>query len=143
MKTLFTILVRNAVFSKYLVASAVALAMDVGTFLWLLDLGTDPTLSASISYTLGIFAHWILSSRLVFSLRVARAGRARTLQKTQFVLSALTGLCLTAAIVTFGSYLAIDPRLAKIAAIAVSFATVWHLRNRYIFKALTPSVMEP
>lgn len=121
--------------SRYLAASVVALGFDMGSFLVLLALGLLAAPAAALSYSLGIVVHWFISSRAVFTSGVAERGPARTRQKALFVASALVGLALTAGIVGLGSAAGIDPRLAKIAAVGVSFVTTWLLRARVVFAA--------
>ena len=48
--------------------------------------------------------------------------------------SALAGLVLTTAIVGLGDMAGMDPRLAKLAAIAASFVLTWVLRVRVVFR---------
>lgn len=120
--------------SRYLLASVGALAVDVGTFLALLSLGMWAAGASAIGYSLGIVAHWLMSSRAVFVGNVAERGAARTRQKALFVVSALIGLSLTTAIVWAGDISGFDPRLAKIVAIAVSFTATWLLRSRVVFR---------
>ena len=119
---------------RYLLASVGALAVDMGGFLALLAAGMVAAPASAISYTLGIAAHWLLSSRTVFTGDVAERGRGRTWQQTLFVGSALVGLALTTAIVAAGDFAGVDPRLAKLVAIAVSFAVTWLLRSRVVFR---------
>ena len=69
----------------------------------------------------------------------ARRGLARTCQKALFVASALVGLALTSGIVWAGDASGIDQRLAKLAAIAVSFAATWLLRSRIVFRSGSPA----
>lgn len=126
---------RHAAPSRYLAASVVALGFDMGSFLVLLALGLPAAPAAALSYSLGIVVHWFISSRAVFVTGVAERGPARTRQKAMFVASALVGLALTAGIVGLGSALGLDPRLAKIAAVGVSFAATWLLRARIVFAA--------
>lgn len=123
------------VFSKYLIASMIALAADMGLFLQLIALEAAPGAASALAYSVGILVHWILSSRLVFNGRVSRAKGLRVTQKAQFVISALVGLAITTGVVAGGSYFGLDPRLAKLAAVGLSFLTVWHLRNRYVFRS--------
>lgn len=120
---------------RYLAASVVALGFDMGSFLVLLALGLLAAPAAALSYSLGIVVHWLISSRAVFTAGVAERGPARTRQKALFVASALVGLALTAGIVGLGSAVGIDPRLAKLAAVAVSFVATWLLRARVVFAA--------
>jgi putative flippase GtrA len=121
---------------RYLLASVGALAVDMGSFLGLMALGLAATPASAAGYTLGILAHWLLSSRAVFTGRVAQSGIARTRQKVLFVVSALAGLALTTGIVAAAQALSIDPRAGKLVAIVLSFALTWWLRNVVVFRAL-------
>lgn len=125
---------KDIVLVRYLLASVGALAVDLGSFLALLSTGTPAVVASAIGYTLGILAHWLLSSRTVFTGRVAERGIARTKQKAMFVISALAGLALTTAIVGAGDYAGIDPRIAKLVAVGASFALTWLLRSKVVFR---------
>lgn len=125
---------KNVVLLRYLAASALALGVDLGSFLALLALGLPGAPAAAAGYSLGIAAHWLLSSRAVFRQGVATRGPERTRQKALFVGSALFGLALTTAIVGTGDTLGTDPRLAKLLAIAASFTATWLLREKVIFR---------
>ena len=127
-------------FVRYVCASVGALAVDVGSFLALMSLGVMAAPASALGYSLGILAHWLMSSRAVFQDSVASGGVARTRQKALFVISALIGLALTTAIVGVGDWSGIDPRLAKAAAIVVSFLVTWLIRSRIVFRseAATP-----
>ena len=120
---------------RYLAASVVALGFDMASFLMLLALGIAAAPASALSYSLGIVVHWFISSRAVFTAGVAERGPARTRQKALFVASALVGLALTAGIVGLGSAVGIDPRIAKLAAVGVSFVATWLLRARVVFAA--------
>lgn len=124
---------------RYLLASVGALAVDMGGFLALLALGVMAAPASAASYTLGIAAHWLLSSRTVFTGDVAEPGRGRAWQQTLFVGSALVGLALTTAIVAAGDHAGLDPRLAKIVAIGASFVATWLLRSRVVFRTRSAS----
>ena len=126
-------LIGQAVFIRYLAVSGLALVVDMGSFLEMLNLGVDPTFASAVSYSLGIVAHWLLSSRTVFTDGVAQRGPERTRQKVLFVLSALVGLAVTAGIVAMGQLLGENPRLSKLAAIVVSFLVTWSLRRNVVF----------
>ncbi|MGX7951046.1 GtrA family protein [Tsuneonella sp. HG249] len=119
---------------RYGLASVGALAVDLGSFLALLALGAPAAASSAIGYGLGIAAHWLLSSRAVFADTVAQRGPERTKQKALFVGSAMIGLSLTTGIVGLADFSGIDPRIGKLAAIAVSFAVTWMLRNEVVFR---------
>ena len=118
---------------RYLLASVGALGVDMACFLALLALGTWPAAASAAGYCAGILAHWLLSSRAVFTDTVAARGSARTRQKALFVFSALLGLGVTTVIVWTADAAGIDPRLAKVAAIGVSFAITWLLRVKVVF----------
>jgi len=122
-------------FVRYVFASVGALAVDVCSFLALLSIGTAAALASAVGYSLGILAHWLMSSRAVFQDSVADSGMARTRQKALFVASALIGLALTTAIVGLGDWSGIDPRLAKAVAIVVSFFVTWLIRSHIVFRS--------
>lgn len=127
---------RGNVFIRYVAVSVGALAADMAVFLLLLSAGLPSVAASAVGYSVGILAHWILSSRTVFPDRVSERGTAaRTQQKAMFVMSALLGLLLTMAIVGAGTAVGIDPRLAKICAIGVSFLLTYLLRNVVIFRS--------
>lgn len=119
---------------RYGLASVGALAVDIGCFLALLAIAVPAAGASAIGYALGIAAHWLLSSRTVFTDAVAERGRARTRQKALFVGSAMIGLGLTTFVVGLGDFAGLDPRLAKVAAIFFSFTATWMLRNKVVFR---------
>ena len=119
---------------RYGFASAGALAIDMGAFLLLLALQMAAAPASAIAYSIGIVTHWLLSSRAVFTDTVADRGPQRTRQKALFVGSALVGLALTTLIVGGGDMAGLDPRLAKLGAIAVSFTATWLLRSKLVFR---------
>ena len=125
---------RDVRFVRYVIASIGALAVDVCTFLALMTAGIAATPASAAGYSLGILAHWLMSSRAVFHETVAARGEGRARQKALFVASALVGLALTTLVVGFGDFVGIDPRIAKLAAIAVSFTATWLLRAKLVFR---------
>jgi putative flippase GtrA len=117
---------------RYIAASAGALAVDLGIFMALIA-WLPPMQASVVGYTAGILAHWLLSSRTVFSDTLAVRGRSRGRQQALFLVSALLGLALTALIVGMGDMMGTDPRLAKLAAIAISFQATYLLRKAVVF----------
>ena len=114
-------------------SSAIALAADVGSFLLLLQMRL-PAVPASIAaYTVGLVVHWLLSSRFVFSKQTRTDPAERRWQQLQFIASALVGLVITGLIIKWALEYRIDPRLAKAAAVGVSFQTTYLLRRKLIF----------
>ena len=126
---------RDIRFVRYVLASVGALAVDVVSFLALLSFGAMAAPASAVGYSLGILAHWLMSSRAVFQDSVAESGLPRTRQKALFVISALVGLALTTAIVGAGDWSGIDPRIAKGVAIIISFLVTWLLRSKIVFRA--------
>ena len=98
-----------------------------------------PAAAAAAAYSAGIVTHWLLSSRIVFGAALAAAGLPRARQKAMFLASALAGLGLTTAIVWIGAIAGHDPRMAKLAAIGVSFGATWLLRSQVVFRHPAPN----
>jgi len=121
-------------FARYLGASIAALACDVALFLLLLRAEIPPMAASAAAYMAGIIVHWILSTRFVFDSGMVARGIARTRQKGMFVVTALIGLAINTLIVGCGDLLGLDPRLAKLAAIAVSFQATYVARRTTIFR---------
>ncbi len=127
---------RQLTYMRYLVVSVAALAVDLGLFLLLLQMGMlrawrrRPSGTASAFLSIGSFPA-VKCFRIVF-LSAARA--ERTQQKAMFVMSALLGLATTTAIVGGGEWIGTDPRVAKLVAIAISFQLTYLLRNVLIFR---------
>lgn len=124
---------RGITYSRYLAVSIAALTIDLGLFLLLQQLGLPVFAVSALSYSAGIVAHWLLSSRMVFAAELRPRGAARTGQQALFVLSALVGLGITVAIVSFAS-MVIDARLAKLVAVIVSFQVTYLLRRSLVFR---------
>jgi putative flippase GtrA len=98
-------------------------------------MGVPSVGAAAFGYGCGILAHWLLSSRTVFQDRVSGRGTAeRTKQKAMFTISAFLGLAVTMAIVALGGVVGVDPRVAKLVAVIVSFQLTFMLRNLLIFR---------
>ena len=125
---------RQVLLVRYLGASVIALLCDFACFLILLQLGLAPAPASALGYGLGIAVHWLVSSRKVFTDNVAAHGPARTRQKALFVGSALIGLAVTTGVVAVASALGLDPRLAKLVAVAASFTVTWLLRDSVVFR---------
>lgn len=126
-------LVWRITYARYIMASTAALAADLSLFLTLLQLDTHAVLAASAGYCAGLIVHWMISSRLVFRDYVRPFVTQRRKQKAMFVASTFIGLGLTGLIVGVAGPLGIDPRLAKLAACAVSFQAIYLLRKNVVF----------
>jgi putative flippase GtrA len=126
---------RQAVFIRYVLISAGALAVDLGLFLVGLNLGVNSVVASATGYISGILAHWMLSSRTIFQDRVADRGTIdRTKQKFMFTMSATLGLGVTIIIVALGEMISAEPRVTKLFAVAASFLLTFALRNSLIFR---------
>lgn len=121
------------VYVRYLLASVIALGVDTGLFLLLLDMGLAPTPASILAYSAGIATHWLFSSRTVFVAHIAYSREARARQKALFLGSALVGLAITATLVSFGQFIGADPRVAKAFAIILSFNATYLLRKTVVF----------
>ncbi|MFC4293787.1 GtrA family protein [Novosphingobium tardum] len=120
---------------RYLMISGAALAVDLGVFMvGYRSLGATPVAASVAGYMTGLALHWMLSTRFVFAGQTAGGGLARWRQKLLFVGSALVGLLVTAAVVAAGTGFGLDPRAAKIVAVAASFTATWVLRSRIVFR---------
>lgn len=123
-----------ATFVRYLVVSGGALVADMLLFLALVALAVPAVAASATSYGVGIAAHWWLSSRAVFTSGVKARGQGRTQQKVQFLASAMAGLIVTTLIVALGDAWGMDVRVAKVAAIGVSFFVTYLLRAHWVFR---------
>jgi putative flippase GtrA len=123
----------DRLYSRYLAASAASLGVDFAVFMAALSAGVLAAPAAACGYAAGIVCHWLVSSRAVFVGRVAQAGAQRRQQQGLFVGSALLGLAVTMTIVGLGSRYGLDPRVAKVIAVAVSFQLTYLLRKKVVF----------
>ncbi len=124
---------RSQIYTRYIGASLVSLAVDFAVFMAALSLGAPPALAAATGYVAGIVCHWAISTRFVFAARIAASAAGKQQQQALFLLSALVGLGITTGIVGIGSRFGFDPRLAKGVAIVVSFQATYVLRKKVVF----------
>ena len=118
---------------RYIAVSALALGIDMGLFFMLIAADTPSVAASGLSYLTGMVAHWLLSSRLVFGAYLAQPGAGRSKQQGLFFASALAGLSITMGIVGLGDWFGLDPRLAKLVAVAVSFNATYLMRRKIVF----------
>lgn len=119
--------------ARYVASSAIALCADTATFLGLLRAGVAPAPAAATGFMLGVVVHWLVSSRVMFGRSIATARHERRRQQALFLATALLGLVLTTVIVACGAKFGLDPRLAKLVAVAVSFSSTSALRHMLVF----------
>jgi putative flippase GtrA len=120
-------------YARYFLASAVALATDMGTYLALLRLGVSPVPSAVSGYAVGVIVHWLLSSRFVFGSGHQMKGTRRWRAKALFAATAAMGIAVTAGIVALAVSQGLAPVAAKLIAIAVSFNVTYVSRRWLVF----------
>jgi putative flippase GtrA len=125
--------IRRILYARYVLASAVALAADLSSFLVLLQMKVPAVPASMVGYILGLGVHWVLSSRFVFAGKTAANAPERMRQKMMFMASALVGLAITAAIIEGGLQWGVGPSLAKLVAIGISFHATYILRRSIVF----------
>lgn len=123
----------RVLYARYLLASSVALGADLASFLLLLQMKVPAIPASMAGYIFGLGVHWLLSSRLVFTQETAADAFERMRQKLLFIASALVGLAITAGIVGWGLQRGVDPSLAKLVALGISFQATYILRRTIVF----------
>jgi putative flippase GtrA len=119
-------------FSRYTLVSALALVLDFTVYLLLAAGGTTGALAGAIGYACGLALHYLLSVRYVFDAAAAHKGQSRLI--TEFALSGLAGMAITALVIAVTVDLGGMPLLpAKILAVGVSFLVVFALRRGVVF----------
>jgi putative flippase GtrA len=118
--------------SRYTVVSALALALDFTVYLLLGAGGTTGALAGAIGYACGLALHYLLSVRYVFDAAAAHKAQSRLM--TEFALSGLAGMAITALVIAVTVDLGGMPLLpGKILAVGVSFIVVFALRRSVVF----------
>ncbi|PJG48241.1 polysaccharide biosynthesis protein GtrA [Sphingobium sp. LB126] len=116
-------------FTRYLLASICALSGDFALFLLLNHMGLPPAIAALGGYSGGLVLHWLISVHFVFEMQEP----ATHAQRIAFILSALIGMAITMALVGGLSGLGMQPAMAKLMAVPVSFLAVYAIRKYGIF----------
>jgi putative flippase GtrA len=120
---------------RYPLASAAALAFDGGAFLSLIALGVDPVRATLAAYGSGVAVHWLLSTRYVFKQSAKLTGAARRLAKLLFIMTAIIGLAVSAAVVSWSISLGAGPVTAKAIAVIASYLVTYVSRRQFVFPA--------
>jgi putative flippase GtrA len=118
--------------ARYLAASALALAIDFGTYSGLIRLaGVHYLAAAPIGFGLGLATIYLLCIRWVFRERRLRDARA---EFTLFVLLGVTGMGLNQAIIYAGvEWFALVYEAAKVASAGVVFCFNFGTRKLLLF----------
>ncbi|MEJ7926067.1 GtrA family protein [Sphingobium sp. AN641] len=119
--------------ARYLLASIIALAVDMALFLAITTIGWPPMVAAFLGYVTGMLVHWSISIRYVFRTGGNGAPRASHAQRVAFFASALLGMGITMAVVGGLTAVGIHAAAAKGVAIGISFLTVYAIRKYGIF----------
>ena len=118
---------------RYAAVSLLCLCADLASFMLLLNAGLSASAAAASGYVTGMAAHWLLSSRLVFSDKIAANRTGRFRQQISFLLSGVCGTAVTALVVGGATHLGLSAGIAKLIAVVASFQLVWLLRRRIVF----------
>ena len=121
--------------ARYSVASASGTLVDIASLSMLYAVGVAAGIAAAVGYAVGTLVHWLVSSRFVFPDRLADAGLKRGGQQVLFVASAVLGIALTSAIVSWGVEAGAHILLAKAVAMTASFIAVFLARLTIVFRA--------
>lgn len=118
--------------ARYLLASAIALAVDFGTYVALIRLAGVPYLAAApAGFALGLITIYFLSVRWVFARRRLEDAR---LEFAVFASIGLAGMGLNQLVIYAGVELAaLSYEMAKVAAAAVVFCFNFALRKLLLF----------
>lgn len=117
---------------RYFAASALALAIDFGTYSGLIRLaGVDYLVAAPIGFALGLVTIYTLSIRWVFRQRRLKDARA---EFTLFAMLGLAGMALNQLIVFSGvQWLALSYELAKVLSAGAVFCFNFVSRKLLLF----------
>jgi putative flippase GtrA len=126
-------LIGRSRYIPYLVASAISLGADLGSFYLMLLMNLPAVEASMLAYALGLVVHWQLSAHLVFADKVHALAAGRRRQKVMFVISALAGLATTALVVNSGIQMGLEPGVSKLAAVVLSFHLTYLLRRTLVF----------
>lgn len=120
--------------SRYVLVSALALAVDFVVFLTLAGAVMRPSLAGAAGYAVGLAVHYALSLRHVFDARSTAKSEMRLV--SEFILSGIAGLAITTIVIAAATELAhLPPLAAKMAAVVASFLVVYALRRCLVFAA--------
>jgi putative flippase GtrA len=123
--------------SHYTMVSAAALAVDLSLFWSLTQSGMRASIAGIIGYMAGMIMHYLLSVRFVFDVSGQEKSTARRFG--EFAVSGVVGLAITWSIIKLVSEgLGFPPLIGKVAAIGVSFVSVYLIRRGIVFADPSP-----
>ncbi len=119
-------------FLLYTAVSVLALVLDVMTLGGLTALSKiPPYLATGLAYSVGLIAHYFLAVGIVFKKRRMRDEVAA--EAGIYVVTGIAGMLISVAIVYVGSLLGQSLVVSKIAAVVVSFLTIFAFRKAILF----------
>ncbi|NWG31095.1 MAG: GtrA family protein [Rhodocyclaceae bacterium] len=121
-------------FMRYLAVSALALAVDLGLFSFLMRVASFPwMLAATIGFIAGVGVAYWLSIRIVF--RARRLAHAPGKELLAFALIGVAGLALTQLVLWVGiEQFHANPELTKLFAAGFTFLANFGLRKFVLFR---------
>jgi putative flippase GtrA len=127
--------------SRYSIASGLALGLDFSLYLLLVAASLNASLAGGVSYAAGLGVHYLLSVSFVFDAGATEKAQARLV--SEFVLSGIAGLAITALVIALATdALGLSALAAKIAAAGASFIVVFAIRRMLVFRRAQPLPVE-
>lgn len=126
--------------AAYGVVSGLSLAFDLAIFFALTTAAWNATLAGVIGYCGGLVLHYAVSIRFIFDRQATAKTSARLW--SEYAVSALMGIGLTAIVIEVSIRLGIAAPMAKGLAVLVSFFAVFFIRRYVVFargSALSPN----
>jgi putative flippase GtrA len=117
----------------YAGVSIVALGCDVAVYSANVIGQMNHTMAAAFGYISGLLVHFLLSRRLVF--RSQAQGQSGVVEALGFLATGVAGLAITSCVVfVVSDLIGLGSVVAKIAAVLMSFAAVYFMRNNFVFR---------
>ena len=121
--------------TRYTGVNIVSVTVDYAVFLALTQATGHPTTSSVAAYGLALILNYGLSRQFVFGREGFHKGERRLF--TEFVLTGLLGLVLTALVTWLGVHaVGLKPLVAKTAAVLVCFIALYAIRSRLVFQRI-------
>ena len=123
-------------FSLYLIVGGLSFIVEISTFLALHRAAMPVILASMASFIVATLANYLLSIMLAFE----RGRFRRQVEMTRFLIVVLVGLLLNTMVVGIFAYpLAIQPTVAKIAAVPIVLTWNYLGRRRFVFDERVPA----
>ncbi len=114
---------------RYLFTGGTAAIVDIGAFMFMLDLGSEVAFAATCSFAGAAVVNYLLTSRFVFASKASRR------QFLLFVLAATIGLAVNVGVTYLKvTQFGIAPPLAKVLGIGTAFLLNFTLNKMVVFR---------